>query len=427
MFDNPASSMRWVSPTRRSFLREACCGFGGLALSALLNHEALARPANPLVAKAAASAAEGPVGDFSVHGRRAEPPGNVRSQAALNKLHGQPRPEEFGEAKYQFINRSQAPRQQAEVPEIRPKRHRSVRSFPHIAGSSMISPSFAPVTATGSCIRRRSTSCSRGRVVPGYPSMGSWIALRPRERRANRCRATSSCPIRTARWKRGSRCTRTAFCRPCISRRCSAPAKAVLNLDLPRGVVDERTRTHRSDSRSQSGCACERRRGTRCPHQRLRSRVPHADRSAGNLRSLASETQETLDLYGVGREPTHDYGRRCLLARRLVERGVRFVMRRLRRRSRQHAMGCPQRHRGKPPRMAMQTDQPVAGLLKDLKRRGLLDSRSCSGAASSAGRPKPRMARAAITTISASRCGWPAAASKAAESWAPPMKSASGG
>ena len=40
---------------------------------------------------------------------------------------------------------------------------------------------------------------------------------------------------------------------------------------------------------------------------------------------LSKEPQETLDLYGIGKEPTHDYGRRCLLARRLVEKGVRFV------------------------------------------------------------------------------------------------------
>src|SRR5207249_11523139 len=39
---------------------------------------------------------------------------------------------------------------------------------------------------------------------------------------------------------------------------------------------------------------------------------------------LSGETKTTLDLYGVGKEPTDDYGRRCLLARRLVERGVRF-------------------------------------------------------------------------------------------------------
>ena len=40
---------------------------------------------------------------------------------------------------------------------------------------------------------------------------------------------------------------------------------------------------------------------------------------------LSKESPETLALYGVGQQPTHDYGRRCLLARKLVEHGVRFV------------------------------------------------------------------------------------------------------
>src|SRR5262249_44604363 len=41
---------------------------------------------------------------------------------------------------------------------------------------------------------------------------------------------------------------------------------------------------------------------------------------------LSGESRETLALYGIGTEPTDDYGRRCLLARRLVERGVRFLV-----------------------------------------------------------------------------------------------------
>src|SRR5215469_6496110 len=48
--------------------------------------------------------------------------------------------------------------------------------------------------------------------------------------------------------------------------------------------------------------------------------------AAPEVFSLAGETQETLDLYGIGKEPTDDYGRRCLLARRLVEKGVRFTV-----------------------------------------------------------------------------------------------------
>jgi len=47
--------------------------------------------------------------------------------------------------------------------------------------------------------------------------------------------------------------------------------------------------------------------------------------SAPELVDLSQESQETLDLYGVGDKQTDDFGRRCLLARRMVERGVRFI------------------------------------------------------------------------------------------------------
>ncbi|MBW3541022.1 MAG: DUF1501 domain-containing protein, partial [Planctomycetes bacterium] len=88
---------------------------------------------------------------------------------------------------------------------------------------------------------------------------------------------------------------------------------------------------------------------------------------------LGQETKETLDMYGVGQKRTDDFGRRCLLARRLVERGVRFVQ--------LYSGGNHndanwdahgdlvknhEYHAGN-------TDQPIAALLKDLKRRSLLD------------------------------------------------------
>src|SRR5262249_9141602 len=78
--------------------------------------------------------------------------------------------------------------------------------------------------------------------------------------------------------------------------------------------------------------------------------------------ALTDEPQETLDLYGGGKPPTDDYGRRCLLARRLVGKGVRFVC--------AVSGGGPgnlqwdahedieENHL----RMAGQTDQPVAAL-----------------------------------------------------------------
>jgi len=47
--------------------------------------------------------------------------------------------------------------------------------------------------------------------------------------------------------------------------------------------------------------------------------------SATDALDLSQESRQTLEMYGIGREPTDSYGRRCLFARRLVERGVRFV------------------------------------------------------------------------------------------------------
>jgi Protein of unknown function (DUF1501) len=88
---------------------------------------------------------------------------------------------------------------------------------------------------------------------------------------------------------------------------------------------------------------------------------------------LARESDATQRLYGIDRPETRDFGRRCLLARRLVERGVRFIQ--------LYAGGAHNddnwdahgdlvRNHGF---HAGRTDKPIAGLLTDLKRRGLLD------------------------------------------------------
>jgi len=89
--------------------------------------------------------------------------------------------------------------------------------------------------------------------------------------------------------------------------------------------------------------------------------------------NLEDEDPQTLELYGINRTETNDFGRKCLLARRLVERGVRFIQ--------IYSGGAHNddnwdahtdivknhtKHAGA-------TDLPIAGLLTDLKRRGLLD------------------------------------------------------
>jgi len=87
---------------------------------------------------------------------------------------------------------------------------------------------------------------------------------------------------------------------------------------------------------------------------------------------LSGETEATAKNYGLDQPKTEMFGRQCLLARRLVERGVRFVQL-------YHTTGGFQpwgQHSGLKAgheKNALATDQPIAGLLQDLKSRGLLD------------------------------------------------------
>jgi hypothetical protein len=85
---------------------------------------------------------------------------------------------------------------------------------------------------------------------------------------------------------------------------------------------------------------------------------------------LSRETEETKKLYGLDNPTTAEYGRRCLLARRLVEQGVRFVQLFLNGQPWDTHAKNAESLKG----LAARTDQPCAALVADLKRRGLLDS-----------------------------------------------------
>ena len=84
---------------------------------------------------------------------------------------------------------------------------------------------------------------------------------------------------------------------------------------------------------------------------------------------LSQESKETLDSYGVGGKVTDNYARRCVMARRLVERGVRFVQICTQRQIWDNHSGII----GGLKNCCGRTDQPIAALLKDLKQRGLLE------------------------------------------------------
>ncbi len=92
---------------------------------------------------------------------------------------------------------------------------------------------------------------------------------------------------------------------------------------------------------------------------RMQSAVPQ-------VLDLSTESQETLASYGIDQERTDDFGRQCLLARRLVESGVRFV----------EATSTGWDHHSNLDKFkdkAESIDKPIAALLADLKQRGLLD------------------------------------------------------
>jgi hypothetical protein len=105
----------------------------------------------------------------------------------------------------------------------------------------------------------------------------------------------------------------------------------------------------------------------------LAARVENYERAfrmqmqAPGIFDLNAEDERTLSLYGVGQAPTNGFARRCLLARRLVERGVRFV---------QVYAGTWDSHdyiQRAHTALIGAVDRPIAALIQDLKQRGLLD------------------------------------------------------
>lgn len=94
--------------------------------------------------------------------------------------------------------------------------------------------------------------------------------------------------------------------------------------------------------------------------------------NAPEVFDLSNETEATKRLYGIGEKHTNDFGQQCLMARRMAESGVRYIQVNYADESTNPRWD---QHSNMPKHMdhARATDKPVAGLLADLKRRGLLD------------------------------------------------------
>ncbi len=153
-------------------------------------------------------------------------------------------------------------------------------------------------------------------------------------------------------------------------------ANPMLNLSSPTGVTREAQREtlnfiqkmDRSNLSTRGGDSnLEARIASYELAYRMQSEAPGAV-------DLTKETEATRKLYGIDDPATEDFGQKCLLSRRLVERGVRFIQLYS---GTQVGDDWDNAHTdlvGSHTKMAKKTDKPIAGLLADLKSRGLLDS-----------------------------------------------------
>jgi hypothetical protein len=370
-----------ITRNRREFLCDAFGGFGALALGAMLQQEQLRAAAsgnlNPLAPKTPdmpeKAKAKAVVFLFMSGG-----PSHMETfdpKPLLNKLDGQKRPASFGEAKYQFVT-SEA------------KLLGTKRTFKRYGKSGIEVSDLFPYTAE--CVDDLAVirSCHgdmvvhsaaqyqlfTGRVIPGFPSMGAWT-LYGLGSESDSLPAYVVMPDPHGAQEAGQPMYSNGFLPAIYQPTFFRPGKKpVLNLDLPSGITakDRRKTIDLIRGLNEANMAPD--------DTEYAARINAYDLAfkmqmeAPAVFDLSTEPQETLDMYGIGKPMTDDYGRRCLLTRRLIEKGVRFV--------------CPVSGGGTGNlqwdahedieenhiRMAAQTDQPVAALMKDLKRRGLLDT-----------------------------------------------------
>ena len=88
---------------------------------------------------------------------------------------------------------------------------------------------------------------------------------------------------------------------------------------------------------------------------------------------FSDETKETLEMYGIGKEPTNEYGRNCLIARRLVERGVRFIQLYSGGGHLEETWDAHESIEKNHGQHGSEVDIPISALLTDLEQRGLLE------------------------------------------------------
>jgi hypothetical protein len=209
-----------------------------------------------------------------------------------------------------------------------------------------------------------------GRTLPGRPTMGAWITYGLGTENQNLPAYVvlddpSQLPVNGVQnWQPG-------YLPPVYQgTRFRSTGSPVLNLkpeftepaavtQIERNLVATLDRIHRNKRIAQPQL------DARIASYQLAARMQLA---ASDALDLSQETQATQTLYGIGEKATESYGRRCLIARRLVERGVRFVQLFINRQIWDSHTNIANDLKS----ACAGTDKPIAALLADLKQRGLL-------------------------------------------------------
>ena len=368
--------------TRRDFLTRAGAGFGALALSDLLRGTSLA----------AALQEEGRSINRPLHPRQPQLPPRARSviflfmeggpshldlfdpKPKLNELAGKSIPPSF--------NRVITAMGEYDSPILASKRAWKQHGQSGIWVSDWL-PHTAEcaddLTVIRSCwadgINHSSGVCqmNTGSILAGRPSLGSWVSYGLGTENQN-LPSFVVMQDNAATVVNGPRNWGAGFM-PALYQgtRITAGSEPIPNLNPPEGITGSQQRAKLDflttiNREHASSRPLESELEARIASYELAFRM---QAEAPDAVDLSKESSATKNLYGFDQKETAEFGRMCLLSRRLVERGVRFVQLYSGAGSKWDSHAKIEENHGK---LCRSIDQPIAALLKDLKSRGLLDS-----------------------------------------------------
>jgi hypothetical protein len=353
--------------TRRRFLTSSASGLGAIALASMLRDDGLLaqQPANPLQPRQPhfEPRAKACIFIFLIGG--ISQVDLFDRKPLLQRLHGQQIPESFRRGVRLGQTNYNAPLMAARFGFRRYGRCglEMTELLPHIGSCADDLTVIRSMHHEAFDHAPGELELCTGKDIPGRPSMGSWLIYGLGSESRNLPGYVvllngRSPKARSLVWGNGFL---PATYQGVLFRNQGTP---ILNLQTPRSVSPE---THRAQLDAISRLNALRQEETGDPRTaaqiaayELAFRMQTA---APELLDLSGETRATIESYG-----TSDFARSLLLARRLVERGVRFVT------VTHHEWDHHDAIAAGLPDACRQIDQPIAGLIKDLKRRGLFDS-----------------------------------------------------